>query len=297
MDRPQRRHLVPLVGRRAQRGLEHSTPTGFWECGLSSLPGTKGDLVLEISDREFSDDPPDAGQAWAATEEAWSGVAPACDDLIAVSDARHAYAVLHGLTSATGGMVAAATTSLPERLEGGRNYDYRYAWIRDQCYAGLAVAAHGPHPLLAGSVRFVTERLLADGAKLMPAYTVAGGPIEDEGPLGCAGYPRRFARGPATGYAASSSSTRSARRCPARGSGAARHARHGRLARGGGRRRRDRKRWQEPDAGIWELDDRRWTHSRLDVRAGLRAIAAAALTGRRAGTGAGRRRAGAAWPT
>ena len=39
-------------------------------------------------------------------------------------------------------MVAAATTSLPERLEGARNYDYRYAWIRDQCYAGLAVAAH-----------------------------------------------------------------------------------------------------------------------------------------------------------
>ena len=33
-------------------------------------------------------------------------------------------------------MVAAATTSLPERAEEGRNYDYRYVWIRDQCYAG-----------------------------------------------------------------------------------------------------------------------------------------------------------------
>jgi len=30
-----------------------------------------------------------------------------------------------GLTSRTGGMVAAATTSLPERAETGRNYDYR----------------------------------------------------------------------------------------------------------------------------------------------------------------------------
>ncbi|WAL98379.1 glycoside hydrolase family 15 protein [Streptomyces sp. Je 1-369] len=55
-----------------------------------------------------------------------------------------AYAVLHGLTSAAGGMVAAATTSLPERADTGRDYDYRYAWIRDQCYAGIAVAAHGP---------------------------------------------------------------------------------------------------------------------------------------------------------
>ena len=60
-------------------------------------------------------------------------------------------------------MVAAATTALPERLDSFRNYDYRYAWIRDQCYTGLAVAAHGPHPLLTGAVAFITERLLADG--------------------------------------------------------------------------------------------------------------------------------------
>ena len=29
---------------------------------------------------------------------------------------------------------------------------------------------------------------------------------------------------------------------------------------------RDRARWTEPDAGIWEIDDRRWTHCRLIVR-------------------------------
>jgi len=135
--------------------------------GLSftvTLPaGGQHDLVLELSDRALDAEPPDPDRTWAATEEAWSEVVPVCDDLAAPRDARHAYAVLRGLTSGTGAMVAAATTSLPERLEGGRNYDYRYAWIRDQCYAGLAVAAHGPHPLLDGSVRFVTERLLADG--------------------------------------------------------------------------------------------------------------------------------------
>ncbi len=38
-------------------------------------------------------------------------------------------------------MVAAATMSLPERAQEGRNYDYRYAWIRDQCFTGQAVAA------------------------------------------------------------------------------------------------------------------------------------------------------------
>jgi alpha,alpha-trehalase len=57
-------------------------------------------------------------------------------------------------------MVAAATTSLPERAETGRNYDYRYAWIRHQCFAGPAVAAAGGGPLLDQTVRFVTARPL-----------------------------------------------------------------------------------------------------------------------------------------
>ena len=86
-------------------------------------------------------------------------------------------------------MVAAATTSLPERMESVRNYDYRYAWIRDQCYTGLAVAAHGPHPLLDGAVRFITERVLADGPDLMPAYTVAGDPLPGERTMAVRGYP------------------------------------------------------------------------------------------------------------
>ena len=152
-----------------------------------SLPeGGHHDLVLELSDRPLNGEPPDPGEAWAATEETWSAVVPDCADLIAVRDARHAYAVLRGLTAGSGAMVAAATTSLPERMEGGRNYDYRYAWIRDQCYAGMAVAAHGPHPLLDGTVRFLTERILADGPGLMPAYTVAGEPIPASGGCGCA---------------------------------------------------------------------------------------------------------------
>ena len=34
------------------------------------------------------------------------------------------------------------------------------------------------------------------------------------------------------------------------------------------------RRWRDPDAGIWELDNQRWAHSRLTCVAGLRAIAA-----------------------
>jgi hypothetical protein len=66
------------------------------------------------------------------------------------------------------------TTSLPERSEAGHNYDYRYVWIRDQCYAGQAAAA--AYPLLDDAVRFVAARVLADGPHLKPAYPVLGRP-------------------------------------------------------------------------------------------------------------------------
>jgi hypothetical protein len=58
-------------------------------------------------------------------------------------------------------------------------------------------------------------------------------------------------------------------------------ARHDRLDRGGRQAAEIAvaaiaARWSEPDAGIWELDDRAWTHSRLICAAGLRRIAAVA---------------------
>ena len=43
----------------------------------------------------------------------------------------------------TGGIVAAATTSLPEQLGGQRNWDYRYCWLRDATFTLLALMNAG----------------------------------------------------------------------------------------------------------------------------------------------------------
>ena len=213
-------------------------------------------------------------EAWSATEAEWEERLPDLPWEAARRDARHAYAVLSGLTSAGGGMVAAATMSLPERAREGRNYDYRYVWIRDQCFAGQAIAQAGPLPLLDDAVRFVSQRLLADGDRLVPAYTIDGDSVPDERDLGLPGYPggadivgnwvnRQFqldAFGESLALLAAA-------------------AAHDRLDADGWRAAEVAvaaiaKRWREPDGGIWELDPDAWTHSRLICAAGLRRIAA-----------------------
>jgi GH15 family glucan-1,4-alpha-glucosidase len=51
---------------------------------------------------------------------------------------------LKALTFApTGGIVAAATTSLPERFGGIRNWDYRHCWIRDATFTLYALIGSG----------------------------------------------------------------------------------------------------------------------------------------------------------
>ncbi len=252
---------------------------------LDVAEGAHHDLVLELSDRPLPDRPPDPDVAWDATQQAWAGDVPGCDDLVAVRDARHAYAVLAGLTSQSGGMAAAATTSLPERLEGGRNYDYRYAWIRDQCYTGLALASHGPHRLLDGTVRFVTGRLLADGPGLLPAYTVTGEPVPDQRELRLPGYPGGSARtGNRVRHQFQLDEFGEALQLLAAG------ARHDLLSADDWRAAQIavgaiEERWTEPDAGVWELGSERWTHSRLACVAGLRELAAVAAAGPAGGHG------------
>ncbi len=243
---------------------------GVLRLDLHVTAGQRHDLVLEISDRPLPE-VPDARAAWAATEDAWRA-APDTGRTAAPRDAAQAIAVLRGLTSTTGGMVAAATMSLPERADQHRNYDYRYVWVRDQCYAGLAAAAVGADDLLDAAVRFVTARLLTDGDQLKPAYLPDGGPVPDERTLRLPGYPggrdvvgnwvnQQFQLDALGEVLQVLSAAAAADRLDNDGHRAMQLA-------------ADviERRWQQPDAGIWELDDDWWTHSRLACVAGLRAF-------------------------
>jgi len=84
--------------------------------------------------------PVDPGRALEDTERFWRGWAGQCK-LSGPWDAsvRRSLITLKALTYApTGGIVAAPTTSLPERLGGVRNWDYRYCWLRDATLTLLA---------------------------------------------------------------------------------------------------------------------------------------------------------------
>jgi GH15 family glucan-1,4-alpha-glucosidase len=77
--------------------------------------------------------PVDATGALAETETYWREWSAKCRPAGRWSEAvRRSMITLKALTYApTGGIVAAPTTSLPERIGGVRNWDYRYCWLRD----------------------------------------------------------------------------------------------------------------------------------------------------------------------
>jgi GH15 family glucan-1,4-alpha-glucosidase len=84
--------------------------------------------------------PLDALDAMQRTEQFWRRWSDRCPDVGPWTEAvKRSLITLKALTYApTGGIVAAATTSLPERLGGVRNWDYRYCWLRDATFTLLA---------------------------------------------------------------------------------------------------------------------------------------------------------------
>jgi trehalose 6-phosphate phosphatase len=91
----------------------------------------------------------------------------------------------------SGGIAAAATTSLPEEIGGIRNWDYRYCWLRDGAMSAAALVKLGSFGEAMAFLDWmlgVIDRAAAP-ERLMPLYTVTGHEVGAEAEIGeLAGY-------------------------------------------------------------------------------------------------------------
>lgn len=80
----------------------------------------------------------------------------------------------------TGALVAAPTTSLPEEMGGGRNWDYRFCWMRDTTYALFALSALGYSGEGRRFNEFLTRLCLREGSVMRIMYDIDGKPFLPE---------------------------------------------------------------------------------------------------------------------
>lgn len=90
----------------------------------------------------------------------------------------------------TGAIVAALTTSIPEHADSGRNWDYRYCWIRDAYYTVQALNRLGALDVLEGYLEYLRNIVdNARGGHIQPLYGVGGeARLEERIEPGLAGY-------------------------------------------------------------------------------------------------------------
>ena len=74
----------------------------------------------------------------------------------------------------TGAIIAAMTTSIPEAANSGRNWDYRYCWLRDAFLVVRALNQLGAAVMMENYLRYVTNLVAAaGGGRLQPVYGIA----------------------------------------------------------------------------------------------------------------------------
>ncbi len=88
----------------------------------------------------------------------------------------------------TGGIIASSTTSLPETPDEGRNWDYRYCWLRDTYYILNAFNNIGHFEEAERYAHFIANLAVKDDLRYDPLYTITGSSDIPEITLPLSGY-------------------------------------------------------------------------------------------------------------
>ncbi|PVE94885.1 glycoside hydrolase family 15 protein [Microbacterium sp. TPD7012] len=139
--------------------------------------GEHRDLVLSwFPSHEHPPRPLDVEDAIAGTRAWWQGWASGIEhDGPYRAEVVRSLLVLRALTNRdTGGIVAAATTSLPEQFGGSRNWDYRFVWLRDAALTLEALIAHGFLDEAHDWRRWLLRAVAGEPAEVQIMYGIAG---------------------------------------------------------------------------------------------------------------------------
>ncbi|MGK5532786.1 glycoside hydrolase family 15 protein, partial [Streptomyces sp. URMC 129] len=185
-------HIVPWISREGEDVRAVAGPDAVWlrtpvdttglEDGLvraefTVRAGERVPFVLTYQSSHLPrPQPVDALWAVPDTERFWESWMSACRyDGQWPAAVRRALVTLKALTYApTGGIVAAATTSLPEELGGARNWDYRYCWLRDSAFTLQALLETGFVEEAAAWREWLLRAVAGDPSDLQIMYGLDG---------------------------------------------------------------------------------------------------------------------------
>ncbi|MDH4131288.1 MAG: glycoside hydrolase family 15 protein [Gemmatimonadota bacterium] len=86
----------------------------------------------------------------------------------------------------TGAIIAAMTTSIPEAAGSGRNWDYRYCWLRDATFVINVLNRLGATRTMEGYLAYILNIVAGNGdAPLQPVYGIDGRTALDETQVPC----------------------------------------------------------------------------------------------------------------
>lgn len=165
-------HLLTLRTTVSHHGEDLSTVADFTVSAGETVP-----FLLSYG-LSYEAPPPDAdvSQSLRATEDFWRDWAKRCSYRGPWREAviRSLLTLKALIFAPTGGMVAALTTSIPERPGGNRNWDYRFCWLRDATFTLLSFLTAGYRDEAEAWRQWLVRAIAGQTSQVQPIYTILG---------------------------------------------------------------------------------------------------------------------------